>query len=326
MAEMPDVTVQPVPPAAEPLATPDPPPRGPRWRPSRLQLAGIGGAALAGAAAVAGLLVLTSPARVKVPSVSRLDYSTATRLVRQAGFDPRVEPVTSEQPGGQIVSQSPRPDRRADKGSTVVLRMSMGPTLVIVPDLLRQSPAAVTRALQAIGLGTTRARAPSSSVPRGQVAATEPAASMQASRGSKVIVTVSTGPERVKVPDLAGLRQADAQQRLATAGLRVVIVLQESSSPAGQVVSQDPKAGQRTRKGATGRIVVAAAAPSVIVPSVTGMDLTSGVAAMSGAGLRIQLVDRKVKSGTNGTVLDQSLPAQSHHPRGTTISLTIARR
>src|SRR6185295_424706 len=106
----------------------------------------------------------------------------------------------SFQLAGQIVSQSPRGDTRADDGSTVVLRMSLGPTVVAVPDVKGQTRAAATRTLREAGLGVTIARGPSGSVPPGKVASTSPPASTQATRGSKVTVTLSTGPQRIKMP------------------------------------------------------------------------------------------------------------------------------
>ena len=326
---MADVTTQPIPPAAEPpeeiLAAPIPPGQEPWWR-AHIRLVAAGAAALVILAGLAAFVLLSGPKQVETPSVARLEYVSAMRAVRAAGLQPRIEPVRSDEPSGQIVAQSPRPGVTVDEDSTVVLRLSLGPGLVVVPDVRGQSRGAATRQLKEAGLGVTLASAASSTVPKGKVASTSPAASNQANRGSDVILSVSTGPQRVKTPDVAGLKEAEAERKLQAAGLRVVIVHEESSQPAGQVVAQKPKAGGRAKKGSTAQIVVATPPPTVTVPGVTGLDLSSAVSSLSGAGLRVVISERTVKSGKDGMVLEQSVAANARQPRGTTVTLTVARR
>ena len=302
---------------------PIPPSGGPGWLRSHVQLVAAAGAVLLVLLGAAAVYLLTRPEQVKVPSVARLEYVSAMQTVRKAGLEPKIVPVRSDSPTGQIVSQSPRADTEADEGSDVVLRLSLGPGVVAVPDVRGQSRAAATRALEGSGLGVTFARGPSPTVPPGKVASTSPAATTDANRGTKVVVTISTGPQKVKVPDFGGLKEADAESQAQAAGLRVVIVHEESSATAGQVIGQKPAAGKRAKKGATARIVVATAPPAVTVPGVTGQGLSAAVPALSGAGLRVEIAERASKQA-KGTVLEQSVPANSSKPRGTTVTITVS--
>ena len=112
------------------------------------------------------------------------DQATAARLAEEAGFRVRVERVQSSQPSGLVVGQSPGPRARADKHSTVVLKLSAGPASTSVPQLQRQSPPAAEQALREAGLTFTVVRRPSTAVPAGQVASVSPPALSQIPRGA----------------------------------------------------------------------------------------------------------------------------------------------
>jgi eukaryotic-like serine/threonine-protein kinase len=332
---MSDVTVQPIPPPeagdgalVEEAPRPAPPaPGGPRRSVRRRMalVAGLVALALAGAAAVYFLALRHD--QVRVPGVVGRDQATAARLTAGAGLRVRIERVRSERPSGLVVSQSPAPRAQADKHSTVVLRLSAGPGLVAVPDLRGQAPASAEQALRDAGLTFALTRQPSTAVPAGQVASSSPAPGSQAGRGSPVTLAISTGPASVRTPNVVGQREAAAQARVARAGFQVVIVRQESSQPAGQVIAQRPLAGQRRKKGTAVQVVVAAAPPQVSVADVTGLDLESAVTTLSGMGLRIEFRDRRAGRGERtDTVATQDPPAHSSIAKGATVTLTVTKR
>jgi serine/threonine-protein kinase len=333
---MSDVTVQPIPPAeagdgastveepSRPAASPEGPGRrGFPWR--RVLVAAVVALALAGAAAAA--FVLLRPEQVRVPGVVGRDQATAARLVTEAGLRVRVTKVRSDQPSGMVIAQSPRPRAQADKRSTVVLRLSSGPGLTALPDVRRQPPGSAEQALRDAGLTFSLSRQASTTVPAGQVAATSPPASSEVSRGARVTLAISTGPATVHLPSLIGQREVAAQQRLVRAGLQVVVVRQESSQPAGQVIAQRPQAGKAAKKGTTAQIVVATAPPRVSVPDVTGLDLENAVTTISGLGLRIEFRDRRAGRGERtDTIVSQDPPARPQIAKGATVRLTVTKR
>lgn len=84
-------------------------------------------------------------------------------------------------------------------------------------------------------------------VPAGSVARQQPKAGSRVKRGSAVEVSVSLGPERLEVPDLAGRVLASAQATLHANGLalgRTASVYAEGGAP-GTVVEQSPVPGAR---------------------------------------------------------------------------------
>jgi serine/threonine-protein kinase len=62
--------------------------------------------------------------------------------------------------------------------------------------------------------------------------------------------------QRVTVPNVVGLREADARATLEERGFAVEVVRQASDEPRGIVVQQDPRAGSRLNRGGRVAIVV----------------------------------------------------------------------
>jgi serine/threonine protein kinase/beta-lactam-binding protein with PASTA domain len=129
----------------------------------------------------------------------------------------------------------------APYGSTITLVPSQGPAPVPVPAL----PAGYTyaqaqAAIQAVGLVAAEAPTTSTTVPAGQIIASDPASGASASFGSTVTVTVSTGPPTVAVPNVIGQTIAQASATLQAAGL---VVSGVSGDPSKMAKGTDPATG-----------------------------------------------------------------------------------
>ncbi len=163
----------------------------------------------------------------------------------------------------------------------------------------------------------------------------DPPAGTSVKRGDTVTYWVSTGVPQSTVPDIANLTQADAELKLADAGLVAGTVGTDTSAtvPAGLVISQDPSAGKKVDKGSAVSFVVSSGSPSptpspspsgVEVPNVYGMDSTTAAAQVSAAGLTVAF---RQKGGTGqepGTVVKLKPDAGTVVPEGSTVLLTIA--
>jgi serine/threonine-protein kinase len=82
-------------------------------------------------------------------------------------------------------------------------------------------------------------------------------------KGTEVILTLSGGPEMVKVPNIVGMAQDRAIDALREAGLFASISTIETTSAAdlGKVYSCLPGQGETVKKGSTVVISVFIAAP-----------------------------------------------------------------
>lgn len=119
---------------------------------------------------------------------------------------------------------------------------------------------------------------PSDSAAEGTIVEQEPQAGASVAPETSVSVTLSSGPEQVSVPDLAGLGVAEAEQALAEADLKLG---RQDETPSevdavGTVIEQDPVEGTKVEEGTAVNLVVstgsqqipdAQAAPAVTPPA-----------------------------------------------------------
>lgn len=155
-------------------------------------------------------------------------------------------------PAEQVIDQNPTPGATRPPGSTVDLVVSLGPPLVLVPDLIGLLEEDAFGLLSALELttGTLQTRA-SSEFPDGSVIEQDPAADTEVAAGTSVALTFSNGPELALVPDLIGLPLASAVQSLGDAGLGLGERADrfDPSLPDGLIAAQQPAPGSELATG-----------------------------------------------------------------------------
>ena len=128
------------------------------------------------------------------------------------------------------------------------------------------------------------------------------------------------------VPDVAGLTEDDAKDKIYNAGFSPETVLMESDKvPAGDVISTDPAAGEVADLYSTVKLFVSKGQESSVkVPDVVGMSLEEATKALTSQGL--QVGDVKYKDSTKAkdiVLLSDPLPGVSVES-GSKISLTLS--
>ena len=93
-----------------------------------------------------------------------------------------------------------------------------------------------------------RADAFNDTVPKDQVIGTSPAAGASVSRGGKVTINVSKGPDLVAVPDVSNKSVPDATTIMQQAGLQVGNVF---GPPNKKVFLTDPPAATQVHRGSS---------------------------------------------------------------------------
>ncbi len=152
--------------------------------------------------------------------------------------------VTSEEPNpdiarGDVIGTSPAIGSQLPPGSLVTVIVSSGRELTDVPDLTNLTAQDALEALEQAGLELNEdiRKETSDTVPEGLVTSQHPAAGSQLSKGSKVIITVSEGREKVEVPSLVGLNVNQATATLAQLDLRATVTRVDSDRPDGEVLA-----------------------------------------------------------------------------------------
>lgn len=163
-------------------------------------------------------------------------------------------------PAGAILAQSPLPGQEVSPGSVVELFLSTGPRRPAVPDVEGMPLALATRALQTAGFDVT-VEEDSGSVPAGRAKLTDPAAGSAVALPATVRLVISTGPSVVEMPAVVGLAEREATRVLEDAGLVVDqrVYDRRFGGSSGDVVDQQPVAGDSVKPGTRVRIVVAPA-------------------------------------------------------------------
>jgi beta-lactam-binding protein with PASTA domain len=165
-----------------------------------------------------------------------------------------------------------------------------GPVTVTVPNVVNQTQAAATAAIQGaqLILGTVSQQS-STTVAAGSVISQSPVAGSSLATGSAVSLVVSTGP--VSVPNVVNQTQAAATTALTGAGLAVGTITQQSNPtvPSGRVISQNPAAGTSVAAGSAVALVVSTgpAAPPPPPPSGGGGGGGGGGGSMGLGGLAL---------------------------------------
>jgi serine/threonine-protein kinase len=307
-----------------------PPPVGPVGEPDRERRwpwYAIGALALALVAVLAYLILsgVLATDKKPVPRVTGKQLVEARAVMERAGFEVQTERVQSAQPFDQVLDQDPNAGEEADAGSTVTLEVSGGPGEVLVPAVERLTEAQAISELQKADLKVTSDPEFSDKVKKGFAIRTVPKEGSSVTKGTRVRLLVSQGPEQVSVPDVTGLSQASAESRLRDAHLEVQVDEQESEDVRdGDVISQNPAAGTNVARNSTVTIAVSTGKPKASVPDVVGMKEAKANSTLSRAGLTPSRQEREVTDpAQDGVVLEQRPGAGSEVDKGSQVVIVI---
>lgn len=135
---------------------------------------------------------------------------------------------------------NPAPGSQLQRNSTVILTVSSGREITEVPDVVGMSLEDASRALSDAGLEISDnvEEEESSADDTGRVTLQNPPAGSQLSRGSRVTVTVGTGPRMVRIPsNLVGQDIEEVRSTLDAMGLTVNVDTIDSTENDGEVLS-----------------------------------------------------------------------------------------
>ncbi|WP_055700691.1 Stk1 family PASTA domain-containing Ser/Thr kinase [Streptomyces silaceus] len=197
-----------------------------------------------------------------------------------------------------------------------------------VPPLLAKTEAQAKRRLDEAGLDVKDIkRKYSDTDKRGTVMDSDPAAGERIRHNGKVRLTVSLGPETVKVPDVKNIPLATAKKELTGSGLEPGMVTKAFSDDVkkGSVISTDPRAGF-TRKAGSAVALVVSKGRQVEVPDVTGESEEDATAELEDAGLKVDVAPERVYSDEDeGAVVKQDPVGDEIAAEGDTVTLTISK-
>ena len=198
---------------------------------------------------------LTSTDDVPVPNLEGL-YAEDIQQSDYPNFQIRVEDWvpddTVEQ--GRVISQTPVADRLVKSGTTISLTVSSGPSTDTMRDLLNDTLENAQTILDNLALDLqVKVEYESSDLGEGTVIRTDPVKGTALTAGQTVTLYVSSGPavKLVPVPELVGLTEEQAIEKLESRNLKYEITRLDREEALGTVVFQSIKQGEEVKEGTT---------------------------------------------------------------------------
>ena len=177
---------------------------------------------------------------VPVPELVDMPRNDAVRELEHLGFEVSVmEEPSPEIKRGNVISTNPAAGSELKRGTQITLTVSSGKEMTDVPDVTNLTAEEAIEELKKAGLelNPNVRRESSDSIEEGVITSQQPAGGTQIAKGSRIAITVSSGPEMVQVPSLVGLNVEQATATLSSLQLRSTVTSVDSLKPEGQVLA-----------------------------------------------------------------------------------------
>lgn len=193
---------------------------------------------------------------VDVPDIKNRTLEEAQEMLGEKKLKWRLLPVESDETPNTVLEQDPEAGSSVEEYSRVTIKYSKGSSGVTIPDLVKYTKDDAIRKLESLGLSVSSTVAQySDTVDEGLVCGTDPVVGSSVKSGSSVKLIVSKGPEsdNVIMPNIVGIKEAVALDRLTARGLTGnttnVSYIYSDKYAKGLVVGQAIEAGTKIPVG-----------------------------------------------------------------------------
>jgi eukaryotic-like serine/threonine-protein kinase len=268
---------------------------------------------------------LTEGRFTTAPDLASLSRREAERVTANSGLTIDFSDAYSESVArGQVISTSPGPGTKIEKGSRVQAVLSRGPERYSMPTVVGLSQSAAEAALQTAMLSVGRVTSGfSEQVAVGVVlkASEKPGARLK--KGTRVDLVVSNGPKPLLITNYEGTPYDAAVAALSNAGFRVVQRSAYSDKVAKDLVlSQNPSTG-RGAPGDTITLTKSLGQNLITVPDVQRMPTSAARKVLREAGFKTQVQPVGVNRKGIRYVVYTNPAARTEAPKGSTITLYV---
>lgn len=239
--------------------------RSPLWQVTIALIAATIGAAALGYLAVQLFLLPETVAQSqlnRVPDLTGNDLEDAMAEGEDRGYVviESGRQYSEEVDEGEIIYQLPPPETYLQRGDTLTVLVSLGPSRPILPDLAGLEPERARSILRQLGVAVTADRRTSSDLhPQGVVVESVPPPGTPIEEDTEVTLVLSRGGSFLTMPVVAGMALAAARDTLEVFSLTVGEVTGvDQDQVVGEgtvvVVEQEPAAYRRVRAGSAVRL------------------------------------------------------------------------
>lgn len=267
---------------------------------------------------------------VTVPDVTGLSQAEAKNVLENAGFTVELSDAVAHDtvPVDLVAVTDPNAGRQAERGSRIKVHLSSGPGSVVVPtNLVGMTPDEAKAAVEAVGLSLEVAteKEPDDSVAEGKIMRSNPSPGQKVKPGTVVKVVLSSGTDKITVPDVTGMTQEQARKTLEAEKLTVgnVVTMNDPQIPEGKIITSRPEPGASAKKGDLIEIVVSdgrVAIPTGLIGS------PRDTVERQLSELQLQVTVREIHDNSApGTVVSLSFPEGSVVPQRSLVTVNVSK-
>ena len=207
-----------------------------------------GGGGKVGKAGTVKLNISKGKERIIIPSLVGLTPDVAIQKLAELGLKAgdTTEIFSALADKGFVVGTDPKDASEVKRNSIVNILISKGFEQVSLSSYVGKSGEQALSELTDAGFDVTPAYKFSDSILPGLVISQDPDNAAQINKGSKVVLSISKGPEFIFVPNVISKTQNQATLDLENQGLKVVV-----KGKGTKVVSISPKQGSKVKAGST---------------------------------------------------------------------------
>ncbi|MDE0269066.1 MAG: PASTA domain-containing protein [Acidimicrobiaceae bacterium] len=270
--------------------------------------------------------VTVEDSMVVVPDIKNFDRLNAEAQLRNLGLDVNLRFVENAAVDEDTVfAQDPPAGQRVERGELVTITVSRD-ELHIVPSVEAHNVVKARELLEEAGYRMlTLSEVSQAEV--GIVFNQEPAAGAKLRQGNAVTVYVSTGPGLVFIPDVRGLANLEAIERLTDMGFRVEERLEvDSIIEKGLVIDTEPTVGSPVERSFELTLIVSDGQPLTQVPDVLGVRFDTAKLVLERGGFVLGLVSFEIVEADSADVsriLRQSPGPGEEAYQGTSVDVTV---
>ncbi len=161
----------------------------------------------------------------------------------------------------------------------------------------------------------------------GLISSQSPTQNSNVSKGDKISVVVSKGPEQSTVPDVRGQTLDEATSMLADEDLAVGSVIESYSSSvaAGNVISQGIAPDTKVERNTAVNLEISLGEkPYAIVPDVRGETLDTASTSLANAKLNVGSITYQESDQASGIVISQGYDPNTHVDEYTAVNLVVS--
>jgi serine/threonine-protein kinase len=155
-----------------------------------------------------------------MPEINARSELIQLRLTPVNDNEPRYD---DEVPDGSVIDQEVPAGTSVREGDNVTYTLSLGPELVVMPNLVNTPQGFARQRLGELGLAVQVVEQPSRNISEGYVISQNPLPEARMQPQSTVFLTISIG-DKVQFPPVVGMQREAAEQQILLSGLTLEYV------------------------------------------------------------------------------------------------------